>query len=205
MGHSAQVGSGRRIALLGNYPPRLCGIATFTFDVHAALSAAGAAVDVYAMNDTVEGYAYPAEVVCAIGQNDLQDYQAAARSINDSGADVVLVQHEYGIFGGSAGAMLMKLLDRVNAPVVVTLHTVLENPDNDQRAVLDALVRRSSRVIVMAEKGRAILERVHNVAPERIAVVPHGVPDRPLSPTAGMKARFGFEEHTVLLTFGLLS
>jgi glycosyltransferase involved in cell wall biosynthesis len=197
----------RRMALIGNNPPRLCGIATFTADVRAALNAAypGLQVDVYAMNDVGADYAYGPEVVCAIAQDRLPDYQLAAQRINESGTDVVLVQHEYGIFGGPAGALLLKLLDRVEAPVVVTLHTVLEHPDADQRAVIDALVRRSARLIVMAEKGRQILERVHGVPRERIVVVPHGVPDRPLRGTAPLKARFGFGGHRVILTFGLLS
>jgi glycosyltransferase involved in cell wall biosynthesis len=196
-----------RVALIGNNPPRLCGIATFTADVRAALTTAypDLLVDTYAMNDVGGSYAYGEEVVCTIAQDQLTDYHLAAQHINDSGADVVLVQHEYGIFGGHAGHLLLKLLDRVEAPVVVTLHTVLEEPNADQRAVIEALVRRASELIVMAEKGRDILQRVHGVARSQIAVVPHGVPDRPLSSTAAMKQRFGFDGHLVLLTFGLLS
>jgi glycosyltransferase involved in cell wall biosynthesis len=197
----------KRIALIGNYPPRLCGIATFTADVYQALTGAfpELAVDVYAMNDPGSDHNYPATVVCSIGQDDVADYQAAAHRINQSGADIILVQHEYGIFGGAAGAHLLRLLDRVDAPVVVTLHTVLENPNAEQRAVLEALARRAGRLIVMAEKGREILERVHDIGRERIAVVPHGVPDRPLVSPDSMKARFGWEGRRVLLTFGLLS
>lgn len=196
----------KRVALIGNSPPRLCGIATFTADIRAALAAAfpAVALDVYAMDDH-PGHDYPAEVVCSITQGDLTAYQAAARRINQSGADVVCVQHEYGIFGGAAGAYLLKLLDRVDAPVVVTLHTVLEDPNPDQRAVIEALMRRASKLIVMAEKGREILERVHGVAPERIAVVPHGVPDVPPGDSELLKERFGFSGRRVLLTFGLLS
>ncbi len=196
-----------RIALIGNSPPRLCGLATFTRDVRAAMVASfpEVALDLYAMNDPDGSYDYGPEVCCAIDQDDLPSYRLAAQRINDSKADVVLVQHEYGIFGGPAGGYLLRLLDRVTAPVVVTLHTVLEHPDADQRDVLDALSRRAAKLVVMAEKGREILERVHGIAPGRIAVVPHGVPDRPLVPTAAMKGRFGFSGHQVLLTFGLLS
>jgi len=196
-----------RIALVGNNPPRLCGIATFTADLHRALRTAfpETAVDVYAMNEGGTTRDYPPEVVFAIDQDRLSDYQDAAQRINASKADIVLVQHEYGIFGGAAGAFLLKLLDRVEAPVVVTLHTVLENPLPEQRIVLEALARRATRVIVMAEKGREILMRVHGVDPRRIAVVPHGVPDRePVDPEQ-MKPRFGFGGRRVLLTFGLLS
>ena len=197
----------KRVALIGNYPPRLCGIATFTFDVHQAIAAAypQMAVDVYAMEDPGSDHAYPGAVVCTIAQDDLTDYRAAAHRINESGADVLIVQHEYGIFGGDSGIHLLRLLDRVSAPVVVTLHTVLESPNSGQRAVLDALARRASKLIVMAEKGRRILEQVNGIASDLIAVVPHGVPDRPLIDTAEIKPRFGFEGRDVLLTFGLLS
>jgi glycosyltransferase involved in cell wall biosynthesis len=197
----------RKIALIGNSPPRLCGIATFTSDVHAAFAAAfpELGVDVYAMNDRGAHYDYPSSVVCSIDQDELADYTRAAHRINASGADIVSVQHEYGIFGGAAGAYLMKLLDRVTAPVVVTLHTVLEQPTPEQRSVIEALVRRASKLVVMAEKGRRILREVHGVSDDRIAVVLHGVPDRPLSDGLAEKARFDFTGHRVLLTFGLLS
>ena len=104
---------------------------------------------------------------------------------------MVLVQHEYGIFGGAAGAHLLRLLDRCDAPVLVTLHTLLETPNADQRTVIEALGRRASRLVVMAEKGREILERVHGIGSEQIAVVPHGAPDRTLGDANGMKKRFG--------------
>jgi glycosyltransferase involved in cell wall biosynthesis len=196
-----------RIALIGNSPPRLCGLATFTRDVYVAIHTAfpDLAIDLYAMNDPGSDHAYGPEVTCTIEQEDLGDYRRAARRINQSGAEVVLVQHEYGIFGGPAGSNLLRLLDRVDAPVVVTLHTVLEQPNADQRAVIEALARRASRLIVMAEKGREILARVHGIAWNKIAVVPHGVPDRPHIPADAMKTQFGFEGRRVLLTFGLLS
>lgn len=196
-----------RIAMIGNSPPRRCGIATFTDHIRAALASAypDLGIDIYAMNDGGNRYDYPADVVCTIEQDDLPDYAAAAHRINESGADVVCVQHEYGIFGGAAGAHLVKLLDRVRAPVVVTLHTVLEQPDAHQRAVIDALARRAAKLVVMAEKGRELLAAVHGIATDRIAVIPHGVPDRPLSDGVREKARFGFAGRRVLLTFGLLS
>jgi glycosyltransferase involved in cell wall biosynthesis len=197
----------RRVALIGNFPPRLCGIATFTRDVRNALNGAfpDMAIDVYAMDEPAVGHVYPPEVVGTIRQDEPADYVNVARRINESDADVVLVQHEYGIFGGPAGALLLRLLDRVAAPIVVTLHTVLENPNAEQHAVIEALAAGASRLVVMAEKGREILMRVHGVAAEKIAVVPHGVPDRPLADPDTMKAKFGFDGHKVLMTFGLLS
>ncbi len=193
--------------MIGNSPPRLCGIATFTRDLREGLVAAfpDLEVDIYAMNDRGNRYDYPAEVACTIDQDDIADYQRAAHRINESGADVVCVQHEYGIFGGAAGVHLLKLLDRVRAPVVVTLHTVLENPSPEQRAVIEALVRRAAKLVVMAEKGKRLLMQVHGVAEDRIAVVFHGVPDRPLTDGAELKQQFGFAGRRVLLTFGLLS
>jgi len=197
----------RKVALIGNNPPRLCGIATFTHDVRNGLLDAfpELAIDVYAMNDRRTRYAYPGEVVCSIDQEDLASYARAAHRINASGADVVCVQHEYGIFGGAAGAHLLKLLDRVTAPVVVTLHTVLEQPNPEQRAVIEALARRASTLIVMAEKGRRILQEVHGIAEDRIALVPHGAPDRAMGDGEAMKRRFRCDGRRVLLTFGLLS
>ncbi|HMI18994.1 MAG TPA: glycosyltransferase family 4 protein [Sphingomonas sp.] len=204
---SAGVTRIKRIALIGNSPPRLCGLATFTRDVYQALhvSFPEIGIDLYAMNDPGGSYAYGPEVSCTIAQEDLNDYRAAAQRINDSRADVVLVQHEYGIFGGPAGAMLLRLLDRVDAPVVVTLHTVLEQPNADQRAVIEALARRAAKLIVMAEKGRELLVRVHGISWNQIAVVPHGVPDRPFVKPENVHQRFGFGGRRVLLTFGLLS
>ncbi|MDH7638040.1 glycosyltransferase family 4 protein [Sphingomonas oryzagri] len=197
----------RKVALIGNNPPRLCGIATFTRDVRNGLLDAfpDLTIDVYAMNDRSAHHVYPDEVVCSIDQDDLSSYARAAHRINASGADVVCVQHEYGIFGGAAGAHLLKLLDRVTAPVVVTLHTVLEQPTPEQRAVMEALARRASTLIVMAEKGRRILQDVHGIAEDRIAVVPHGAPDRAMGDGEAMKRRFRCDGRKVLLTFGLLS
>lgn len=200
-------GGTSHVAIIGNHPPRICGIATFTTDVRQALIAArpGLRADLYAMDEPGSLHGYPAQVVCQIAQNDLADYRAAARRINASGAQIVCVQHEYGIFGGPAGAHLLQLLDLVEAPVVVTLHTVLEHPNPDQRYVVEALARRAAKLIVMADKGRRLLEQVHGIASFRIAVVAHGVPDRPLADIAAAKRRFGFDGHDILLTFGLLS
>ncbi|RVT90532.1 glycosyltransferase family 4 protein [Sphingomonas crocodyli] len=185
----------------------MCGIATFTADIRSALIAQRPELqaDVYAMDEPGGLHAYPPEVVCQVGQSDLADYRAAARRINDSGAEIILIQHEYGIFGGPAGAHLLQLLDRTHKPVVVTLHTVLDNPSPDQRTVIEGLARRASKLVVMAEKGRRFLEDVHGIASSKIVVIPHGVPDRPLADIETAKRRFGYDGHHVLLTFGLLS
>ncbi|MET0336889.1 MAG: glycosyltransferase [Caulobacter sp.] len=197
----------KRVALLGNFPPRRCGIATFTADVHEALTGAfpDLACDVYAMDDDNGPYDFGPSVKFTIRQQQLGDYAEAARRINESGADLVNVQHEFGIYGGPAGEDVLRVLSAVRAPVVTTLHTVLTNPNADQRRVMRGLIHRSSRLLVMAEKGKEILRRVYSVPADKIAVIPHGAPDRPfMDPDAG-KAAFGLENRKVLMTFGLLS
>ena len=195
------------ITLIGNFLPRQCGIATFTTDTHAALRSRfpDMRVDVYAMDDHPGRYTYPAAVTGAIAQHDLSAYLAAARAIEASGSEAIWLQHEYGIFGGDAGDHILALLDRTTLPLVVTLHTVLEQPSAEERRVLEALLRRAARVIVMAERGREILTRVYGANPKMIATIPHGVPDRVLADPALFKPRFGWEGRKVVLTFGLLA
>lgn len=197
----------RHLALIGNFLPRKCGIATYTTDVHAALKARypELQVDVYAMDDHPGRYDYPPEVTGAIAQTDRAAYLDTARAIEASGAQALWVQHEYGIYGGSAGELLIALLDRISIPVIATLHTVLEKPNADERRVMEALLRRAAKVIVMAEKGRDILKRVHGLDDRKVAMIPHGVPDRPLADPAEHKPRFGWAGREVILTFGLLA
>lgn len=197
----------RSVALIGNYPPRRCGIATFTADVRESLLAARPelACDVYAMTDRGETYDYPAEVRVEIRQDEPADYLAAAVALNHSRPDVICVEHEFGIFGGPAGEHLMLMLDAVDRPVVSTLHTVLEEPNDDQKRVFERLLARSTRLLVMAERGRRILREMWKVPDSKISVIPHGAPDRPLADPAPFKAGLGFAGHDLLFTFGLLS
>ena len=196
-----------RLALIGNFLPRKCGLATFTTDVYEAMRARfpEVAVDVYAMDDHPGRYAYPPAVTAAIPQDDLSAYIDTARAIETSGAQAIWVQHEYGIFGGSAGDHLLALLDRTTLPVIVTLHTVLEKPSSDERRVMEGLLARAARIVVMAERGREILRRVYGANPRQIVTIPHGVPDRPFVDPATMKDRFGWAGREVVLTFGLLA
>lgn len=195
------------IALIGNFLPRKCGIATFTTDTHAALQARfpDLRVDVYAMDDHPDRYDYPAAVVGTIPQHDRAAYLDTARTIEASGAQAIWLQHEYGIYGGEAGAHILALLDRTTLPLVATLHTVLEKPSAPERAVLEGLLRRAGKVIVMADRGREILERVYGATPRSIAVIPHGVPDRAFASPEAFKPRFGWSGRRVILTFGLLA
>ena len=203
-GVSGHVG---HIALIGNYLPRQCGIATYTTDTFDALHKRfpDLTVDVYAMDDHPGRYDYPAEVTGSIPQNDLSAYLAIARQIEQSGAEAIWLQHEYGIFGGPAGEYILALLDRSTLPLIVTLHTVLEKPNVDERRVMEELLRRASKVVVMAERGREILQRVYGANKRSLVMIPHGVPDRAFSDTATFKPQFGWEGRQVILTFGLLA
>ena len=197
----------RKIALIGNFLPRMCGIATFTTDIQRAFADRypDVTMNVWAMNDCGQHYNYPAEVTGEIDAENPQSYRDAAREISAGKPDLVWIQHEFGIFGGSAGDHLLFLLDRLNCPVAVTLHTILTKPDPAQRRVMDALIARCQTLIVMAEEGRRILIDTYDADPARIAVIAHGIPDRRFAPTAPMKAQLGLAGHEVILTFGLLS
>jgi glycosyltransferase involved in cell wall biosynthesis len=197
----------RHIALIGNHAPRRCGIATYTTDVADALADRypGIRVDIWAMNEPGKTHAYPDRVTGEIEQNERASYLEAAREITASGADMVWIQHEFGIFGGAAGDHILTLIDRMTVPVAVAMHTVLAKPDRDQRRVTLALVERCETIIVMADEARRILLQTYHADPEQVLVIPHGIPDRPFSTTDAMKAQLGFEGREVILTFGLLS
>jgi glycosyltransferase involved in cell wall biosynthesis len=194
----------RRICLLGNHTPRQCGIATFTDDLAQALSQnrPEAEILVAAMNDG-RTYAYPARVHLTIEQDDLDAYEAAADELNVREIDVLSVQHEFGIFGGPAGSYLLTLLRRVRAPIVTTLHTVLEQFTAEQFAVVEELTALSTRVVVMSERAVRYLV-AQGVPREKITFIHHGVhvvnADRDAE-----KARLGLCGRTLILTFGLLS
>ena len=196
----------RRIAFLGDYLPRLCGIATFTHDLCEAVSAAVPSATCYtgAVNDRVEGYKYPPRVRFELLEKDLDSYRRAADFLNFNNAGVLCVQHEFGIYGGPAGSHLLALLKEVRMPVVTTLHTVLRDPDPAQRKVMAELVQRSDRLVVMAEKGAEFLREIYHAPAAKIDLIPHGIPDIAFADSSLSKAQFGVEGRKVLLTFGLL-
>jgi len=195
-----------RIAFLGGFTPRLCGIATFTHDLCEAVAAAAPEAECFAgaVNDGPEGYAYPPRVRFELEQQDLASYRRAADFLNFSNAEVVSLQHEFGIYGGPAGSHLISLLKELRMPVVTTLHTILREPNRDQRAVMEELIRRSARLVVMTLKGREILQQTYGVPDDKIDVIAHGIPDMPFLDSAAWKPQFGVEGKKVLLTFGLL-
>ncbi len=196
-----------KAAIIGNFPPRQCGLATFTRDMYACLAKAlpNADWDVIAMNDPGASYDYPLEVTHQIPQNDITAYRDLAATLNADGTQVLFVQHEFGIYGGPSGAYLIECLERVSFPIVTTLHTVLEQPNDEQRRVMQSLIRLSSTLVTMAQKGADILQRVYGVKPEQISVVPHGAPSRPLRNTSEFKSHLHLAGKKTLTTFGLLS
>lgn len=196
----------KRIAFLSDYPPRLCGIATFTQDLCDAVAAAAPQADcqVAAVNDRPEGYDYVPRVRIELFEKELDSYRRAADYLNFNNAEVLCVQHEFGIYGGPAGSHLLALLKEVRMPVVTTLHTVLREPNEVQRKVMDELARRSDRLVVMAHKGAEFLREIYGVDGGKIDVIPHGIPDVPLLNSDRFKEQFGVAGRQVLLTFGLI-
>jgi glycosyltransferase involved in cell wall biosynthesis len=195
-------------ACVGTYPPRKCGIATFTDDLCRALCRElddDHACRIVALDDLPQGYAYPDRVRFQVRQDQPADYRLAAEFMNLQGMDLVLVQHEYGIFGGSFGSHLLALLRDLRVPIVTSMHTVLRNPPDGMRQVTQELIRLSDRVVVMAERAVEYLRQVYNVPEHKIALIPHGIPDLPFVDPSFHKDQFGVAGRKVMLTFGLLS
>jgi glycosyltransferase involved in cell wall biosynthesis len=201
------VSSVQTIAFLGDYLPRKCGIATFTSDLLEAVSARHPQSRCFAVpvNDAGGRYQYPDVIRFEIEEQDLESYRQAADFLNNSDVDVVSVQHEFGIYGGPAGSHLLALLRELKAPVVTTLHTVLLKPNAEQYRVMQKLIAHSTRLVVMTERGRTILQQVYEVPLAKIDLIPHGIPNIPFFAPDHYKDQFGVSGRKVLLTFGLLS
>src|SRR5271167_2546059 len=197
----------RKIAFVGDHLPRKCGIATFTSDVLSAVAAEYPQAQCFAVpvNDIPGGYEYSDVVHFEIEEQEMSSYQRAADFLNISNVDIVCLQHEFGIFGGPAGSHVLALLRELRMPVVTTLHTVLRDPNPDQRRVMQELITRSTRLLVMAERGRQMLQDIYHAPPAKIDLIPHGIPDIPFVDPNYYKDQFGVAGRVVLLTFGLLS
>src|SRR5437762_8181884 len=169
----------RRIAFVGDHLPRKCGIATFTSDLLAALAAAHPQSQCFSVsvNDIQGGYEYPQVVRFEIEEQDLSSYLRAADFLNISDVDIVCLQHEFGIFGGPAGGHILPLLRELRMPVVTTLHTVLREPRIEQRRVMEGLISLSTRLVVMAERGRQMLQEIYHAPTAKIDLIAHGIPD----------------------------
>jgi len=196
----------KSIALIGNYLPRQCGIATFTTHLleSISLNAPAATCWAVAMNDRPEGYAYPSEVRFEINQSQLNEYSVAANFCNLNQADVVCLQHEFGIFGGQRGSFIVELLRELKMPIITTLHTILSDPGTRERNVIMELARLSDRLVVMSERSIDFLRDIYKVPEKNIVLIDHGIPDVPLTEPDVYKDKFDVSGKKVILTFGLL-
>jgi len=196
-----------KVAIVGDYLPRKCGIATFTHDLRNAVTALSphTGCHVVAVTDRPKQYEYPPEVVFEINEQTLKDYRQAAEFLRIHNVEAVCVQHEFGIYGGPEGGHLIAFLRELDLPVVTTLHTILSDPNPNQRRVFQELIQLSQRLVTMTRKGVSLLRDTYGVPEDRIALIPHGIPDMPFVDPAFYKDQFGVEGKHVLFTFGLLS
>jgi glycosyltransferase involved in cell wall biosynthesis len=197
----------QKIAFIGDYLPRKCGIATFTTDLFTSVSEEFPEVQclVVPVNDRPEGYDYPKEVRFEIYEQDLNSYLRAADFLNITHVDLVCIEHEFGIYGGDAGSHILAMMHALQMPIVTTLHTILEKPDPDQLRVMHEIIQLSTQLIVMSEKGKELLIKVYGSSVDKISLIPHGIPDIPFADPNYYKDEFGVAGKQVILTFGLLS
>ena len=190
---------------LGTYPPKQCGIASFSSDLRDNLLLCGVDVSVAAISDTDYSYVYPSEVVYKIRQDRRADYITKAKAINkDQDIKVVVIQHEYGIFGGEDGNYVLDLVNHLDKPYLLVTHTVLPHPTSHQRGVLTELVKKAAAVIAMTERSADLLVRVYQARPERVQVIHHGVPDFKVKDREELKKEYGLTGRRIITTFGLI-
>jgi glycosyltransferase involved in cell wall biosynthesis len=190
---------------LGTYPPKECGIATFSQDLRDNLIRAGAAVGVAAVSDNGCAYDYPDEVVYEIRQDIKKDYARTARQINRAAdADLVILQHEYGIFGGPDGEYVLDFTNNLEKPYMLVVHTILPYPSHNQKAILDQLAQRAAVVICMSKRSERLLEVVYAAPQEKIAIIHHGVPVFQAKDREQLKRQYGYGGRQVITTFGLI-
>lgn len=199
-----------KIACIGNYPPRECGIATFTRDLLASINGhqdqkSSDESFIVAINDEGCAYDYPDQVKTTIRQNHQRDYLKAAQFINASGADVCLLEHEFGIFGGMSGLYILSLISELKIPVVTTLHTVLKNPSYHEKRIIKVIAKVSQKLVVMSNPAVEFLVRIYGIPKNKIELIPHGAPECDLSLGRQNRKKLGFENRKILLTFGLIS
>lgn len=201
-------GSKLTLAYIGNYPPRQCGIGTFTQNLMRSIAEAGAGTDqvlhaeVIAMNNG-RAHEYPQEVSRVIQEDTPVDYLQSAAYINQ-GADVCILQHEYGIFGGDHGRHILSLVEKLEVPLIVTLHTVLKTPSIPQKMIVRALADKAHRLVVMSRKAKLFLVEAYGIPAEKVMIIEHGVPNFPRGTRSELRRQFGFDQKKIVLTFGLL-
>ena len=200
-----------KIVCIGNYPPRQCGIATFTMNLIDSLvnndreKNIKADAFIVALNDPNQEYVYPEEVTHVINQNHSQDYLEAVKYINYSDADICILQHEFGIFGGNSGVYILPLIYRLKIPLVVIFHTVLKEPSYDQRNIVREIGKIAAKIVVMSRIAVGFLTGVYEIPADKIEVIEHGVPDFDFNQNLYHKKKFHVEKKKTLITFGLLS
>ena len=190
---------------ISSYVPKECGIATFTHNLFTSYQNLYASAGKITAVNGLTSVDYPTEVDFVIDKNKVTDYTTAARHINADDIQVVNLQHEFGLFGGLEGRHIVRLLEKLKKPVVTTVHTVLQKPTLGYHASLIEVIQRSQRVVVMSNKAIEILRETYYVPPEKIVMIPHGVPDLPFVETELFKKDLGLAGRFVLLSFGLLS
>ncbi len=197
----------KKIIFIGNYVPRQCGIATFTRDLLGAVSSVAPQIVCWAiaMNDLPEGYAYPKDVRFELNANHLNDYEMASEFINGNNVDLICLQHEFGIYGGESGNYILTLLRKLKIPVVTTFHSILANPNLQQRIIVETIGKISDKIIVMSYKGQEFLNTIYGIPPEKVKVIPHGIPEVTFIDPNFYKDQFDVEGKKVILTFGLIS
>ncbi|MBK9013980.1 MAG: glycosyltransferase family 4 protein [Saprospiraceae bacterium] len=199
-----------KLAYVATYPPRACGIGTFTQNLIKAVCAndGGAKLSnstrVFAMTDGNEAGAYPSAVSFCIEDQNQGSYLAAAALLNESDVDLVVLQHEYGIFGGQDGAYVLTLLDELQKPAVATFHTVLKDPSRSQEFVLHSIASKVGKVVVMSHLAKQLLQEVYKVPKDKIAIIEHGVPECKTASRLELRSKLGFEGRRILFTFGLI-
>ena len=196
-----------RTLFMGSFPPRECGIATFTKDVVDAYDREfGTKSEIIAIDEPGgEIRHYGAEIVARLQEENRASYADVAAIINAHPCALLNIQHEYGLFGGERGAYLLDLLKLLDKPVAMTLHTVLPEPDDQMLSVTRELCENVSSVVVLSETGKMLLETVYGIDPAQIVVIHHGVPDVPFRSTDQAKASFGVGQRMVISTFGLIN
>jgi polysaccharide biosynthesis protein PslF len=201
-----QIKKKEKIAFLSTFPPRECGIATFTEDLINAINELGIVkAQVIAINDSKK-YLYDSDVVVSEIEKDVQiDYIKLIETLNNFDISLLVIQHEYGIFGGKQGKFILDLVNNINIPIITTLHTVLENPNECQKHILKSIGKKSSKIITMAKNTISILKSVYDIPPSKIEFIHHGVPRKPVELRETLKKKFNYGTDHIISTFGFVS
>lgn len=193
-----------KIAFLSTYPPRECGLATFTQDLINAFDGSGEIETKVIAVTNMENYVYDSKVFAEIAQHEQADYIKIAKELNNSDIDLLVIEHEYGIFGGEHGAYILDLINNLEIPVVTTFHTILSKPEPKQQSILNELGKKSEKVITMARNTKPMLKSIYGIDAEKIEMIHHGVPKKPFQSRESLKTKYGYEGRQIISTFGLI-